>query len=118
MRQVIIIGLLIATLPIAGACSADKPNYSSDEVVTIVKQAENLSDTGSLTQDRYGARLLGKPIVANLRLYDWEARYLGEGKWQVSASVRYKEGRDTQTCEFVWDFYENTNAVEYVGDSG
>ena len=104
------------TLPIIGACSADRTNYSSDEVVTIIQQQEHLSDMGSLIQDRYGARLLGKPIITNFRLYDWKAKYLGDGKWQVSADARYKEGRDTQTCEFVWYFYENTDAVEYIGN--
>ncbi|MFC1894074.1 hypothetical protein ACFLYR_08720 [Chloroflexota bacterium] len=116
--QAVIASLLLVILPIVGACSVDKPSYSSDEVVTVLKQAEDLSDAGSLTQDRYGAKLLGKPIILNLRLDDWKAKYLGGGKWQVSAEARYKEGRDTQTCEFVWNFYEDTNTVECIGGGG
>jgi len=70
---VVIIGLLTTMFLALGACSSDKPYYSSDEVLSIIKQQLQIVENGSLEQDRYGASLVGEPIVANFRLSDWEA---------------------------------------------
>jgi hypothetical protein len=103
-------------LLVTGACSADHPYYTSDEVILILKQQLHLVDHGSLTQDRYGAKLVGKPIVTNFRLSDWEAKYLGMGKWGVSAQAIYYNGVSKETTEFHWLFHENTSNIEYIGN--
>jgi hypothetical protein len=66
----VVIGLLILiTLPVTGACLVDKPYYSSDEVVTIVKQWQESFVGGAPIQcDRYGAKLVGTPLVTNFKL--------------------------------------------------
>jgi hypothetical protein len=112
----VIAGLLMTTLPVLPACSLDKPQYSSNAVVDTLQQRLHLAENGSLTQDRYGAMLLGKPLVLNFRLTDWEAKYQGDGKWLVSALVRYKEGFDTQTDICSWYFYETSGTIEYIGN--
>ena len=109
--------MLLAILPVVGACSADKPLYSSNEVVTILKQEQHLVENGSLEQDRYGARLVGKPVVANFRLGDWEAEYLGKGKWRVFAQASYYQGFQKERTICQWHFYETSASIEYVGNS-
>ena len=106
----------MATLPIMAACSADKPCYSYDEVIVILKQQLQLDNGVSLTQDRYGASLVGKPIVVNFRLSDWEAKYLKDGKWQVSANASYYESFSKQTCKCSWHFYEKGSTIQYIGN--
>ncbi len=115
--QVVIAGLLMATLPFVVACSAEKPYYSSDEVVVIIEQRLDLFNGSSpIEQDRYGARLVSKPFVANFTLDDWEAKYLGDGKWQVSALASYYYGLNKQTDKCVWYFYEKSDKIKYVGN--
>ncbi len=119
MWQAVIAALLMATLPVIGACSADKPYYGPDEVVVLLKQRLDFFNSElPIEKDRYGARLVGKPLVANFRLDDWEADYLGDGKWQVSAQASYYyNGFSKQTSKCSWHFYEKSDSVEYVGNS-
>ena len=89
---VLVTGLLTLILLVAGACSSDRPTYSSEEVLSITKHQFEIVETGSLEQDRYGAGLVGEPIVANFRLSEWEAEYMGGGKWLVEADAQYYVG--------------------------
>ena len=117
--QAVIVGLLMAALPVLGACSADEPCYSSDEVVVMLTQQLHLVDDGSLEQDRRGAKLVGKPMVTNFKLSDWEAKYLGDGKWQVSAQASYYyQGFSKETSKCNWYFYEKSYIIEYVRNGG
>jgi len=106
----------MATLPVVGACSADKPLYRSDEVIEIVQQQLGFFDMASpIQRDRYGARLLGKAIVINFKLYDWDAKYSGDGIWQVSAHTRYRDGLTRETGECIWYFDETSDTIEFIG---
>jgi hypothetical protein len=83
----------------------------------MVKQWQESFVGGSpIEWDRYGARLVGTPLVTNFKLDDWDAEYLGEGKWRVSALAKYYEGLNKQTGECTWYFYEKSNKIEYVGN--
>ena len=116
--QAVIAALLMATLPVIGACSADKPYYSPDEVVVALKQRLDFFNSElPIEKDRYGARLVGKPLVTNFKLDDWDAVYLGDGKWEVSVNATYYEGISKQTGKLRWHFYEQSESIEYV-DNG
>ena len=112
----LIMGLLAVTILVSGACSSDRPYYSSDEVLSIIKQRLQIVDIGSLEQDRYGAGLVGEPIVANFRLSDWEAEYIGQGRWRVAAEAKYYVGIYKETAECSWHFDEDSEGIKYIGN--
>ncbi|MFC1871320.1 hypothetical protein ACFLYF_02835 [Chloroflexota bacterium] len=112
--QFVIMALLPVVLLVMGACSSDKPYYSADDVISMTKQQLCIVENGSLTQDRYGAELMGQPIVANFRLSDWEAKYVGQGKWLIAADARYYVSIYKQTAEGCWHFYEDSSRISML----
>ena len=111
----LILGLLMVILPLVGACLADKPLYSSDEVIEIVQQQLDFFDmTSPIQRDRYGARLLGKAVVTNFKLDEWDAKYFGDGIWRVSAQTRYRDDLTIETGECIWYFDETSDTIEFI----
>ena len=113
----VIIVLAVATVAILGACSTDRPQYSADDVIQKLTEWQNSSFKASLIEwDRYGADLVGLPVVMHFKLDDWDAEYEGNGKWLVSAEASYYEGEHKTKCECTWYFYEDNDKIEYAGN--
>jgi len=100
----------------------DEPYYSADEVIAIIKQ--QLPDEMLRYRVVRDGELVDKLKIAgddlrNELVSGWEAKYLGEGKWEVKGWVNFVNWFDYEkpmdaTGIFTWNFYEKSNTVEYV----
>jgi len=133
MKQ-ILLSILVTGILLLSACGTptteesappivDEPYYGADEVIAIVKQQlpdEMLSYHVVVDGKVVDKLKISGKDLRNELVSQWEAKYLGGGKWNVTCAINFVNWFDYEepmnaTGIFTWNFYEKSNTTEYIG---
>lgn len=129
----ILLSILVIGIILLSACGApsteesappivDEPYYGADEVIAIVKQQlpDEMLSYHVVVEGKVVDKLkISGDDLRNELVSGWEAKYLGEGKWEVKGWVNFVNWFDYEqpmdaTGIFTWNFYEKSNTTEYI----